>query len=135
MSLSLNRYQLLAKNTLRNDLSTMDQVTHMLFGMAGEVGEVIDHIKKSMFTGCVLSVDDLTLELGDVLFYLSGLATTLGISLETIASSNIGKLTQRYPDGFDLDRAVHRDVLAEKAAAVVLCPVCGKPPEECTRHE
>ena len=48
-------------------------------------------------------------ELGDVLWYVSELASGLGATLEEIAERNIEKLYKRYPDGFATERSVNRE--------------------------
>ena len=69
-------------------------------GLAGESGEVAEKIKKILRDNKGV-VDDfkkqeLSKELGDVLWYVSQLATELGLSLDEIASLNIEKLYSRF---------------------------------------
>lgn len=70
------------------------RIVYPALGLAGESGEVAEKIKKYLRDG-ELSIEDLKLELGDVLWYISNLASDLGILLEDIASSNINKLASR----------------------------------------
>jgi NTP pyrophosphatase (non-canonical NTP hydrolase) len=42
-------------------------------------------------------------ELGDVLWYLSDIASAYGLNLCDVALGNIRKLEARYPDGFTAD--------------------------------
>jgi len=69
-------------------------------GLAGESGEVAEKIKKILRDnkGIVddLKKQELSKELGDVLWYVSQLATELGLSLDEIASLNIEKLYSRF---------------------------------------
>lgn len=68
-------------------------------GLVGEAGEVAEKVKKIMRDngGIVDDVrkEEIIKEMGDVLWYLAQLATTLGISLEYIAKNNIEKLRSR----------------------------------------
>ena len=48
-------------------------------------------------------------ELGDVAWYLAETAYVLGYSLEDIFKANLAKLAARYPDGFSVERSLHRD--------------------------
>lgn len=74
-------------------------------GVAGEAGEVADLIKKQVFHHHDSDPDRLIEELGDVLWYVTALALTLGVPLEDVAQRNLTKLIRRYPAGFDLARS------------------------------
>ena len=73
--------------------------TYPTLGLAGEVGEVADKIKKVFRDGdgtvSEEKKQELTKELGDVLWYLAQLSTELGLSLDDIAFKNIVKLYSR----------------------------------------
>lgn len=68
-------------------------------GLAGESGEVAEKIKKVWRdNNCQLNevgTQEIAKELGDVLWYLSQLATELNLSLENIAQSNLEKVNLR----------------------------------------
>ena len=69
-------------------------------GLCGEAGEVAEKIKKSIRDGLHNWPDEqfkeeLTKELGDVLWYISALASDLDISLNEIAENNLQKLASR----------------------------------------
>ncbi len=72
-------------------------------GLAGEAGEVAEKIKKVIRDGNGVVTDEkkqeITKELGDVLWYVANLAKELGISLEDVASKNIEKLQSRQQRG------------------------------------
>lgn len=72
-------------------------------GLASEVGEAINKIKKiSRDGGGVLNEEkklEIKKELGDVLWYLSQLGTELKMSLEDIAAYNLEKLLSRKERG------------------------------------
>lgn len=57
----------------------------------------------------LIPLDDLEEELGDVMWYIATTAAGAGISLDDVMDHNIAKLCQRYPDGFDAERSIHRD--------------------------
>jgi NTP pyrophosphatase (non-canonical NTP hydrolase) len=74
-------------------------VIYPTLGLLGETGEIAEKIKK-MFRdrNGELSQEEkdlLAKELGDVLWYLSQLASELGLSLSDIATGNIQKLKDR----------------------------------------
>lgn len=68
-------------------------------GLAGESGEVAEKIKKVIRdkSGIISETDkqELCKELGDVLWYVSQMATELGLSLNEIALKNLEKLFSR----------------------------------------
>ena len=68
-------------------------------GLTGEAGEVANKVKKVMRdSGGHVSAEvraQLSQELGDVLWYVSGVANELGLNLDEIADANIEKLASR----------------------------------------
>ena len=72
-----------------------------ILGLVGEVGEVVEHVKKDRREGerrKPIDEEKLTLELGDVLWYLTRTASEYGIELKDIATDNIEKLRARHGD-------------------------------------
>lgn len=65
-------------------------------GIIGEVGEVIDCIKKSMRDEVPADLEHLKEELGDVLWYICNLATNYHIDMQDVIDSNVNKLKARY---------------------------------------
>jgi NTP pyrophosphatase (non-canonical NTP hydrolase) len=68
-------------------------------GLAGEAGEVADKIKKILRdkNGQISKEDrqEISRELGDVLWYIAQLATELNLSLDEVAQNNLTKLLSR----------------------------------------
>lgn len=64
-------------------------------GLSGEVGEVMELIKKELRDGTEIDRKNLVKELGDVLAYLTLIGEQYGISLEEIAKANLNKLNDR----------------------------------------
>lgn len=73
---------------------------HMAMGATGEMGEVVDLIKKAIFYRKEIDRKALIEELGDVEFYLEGIRQGFGISREAVINANINKLGRRY-SGFN----------------------------------
>jgi NTP pyrophosphatase (non-canonical NTP hydrolase) len=65
-----------------------------VMGLAGETGEVIEPCKKHFRDGKHPG-EDLKLELGDVLHYLTVIAASYGWTLEQLAEANMRKLDAR----------------------------------------
>ena len=76
-----------------------ENFTYTALGLAGEVGEVVEKVKKILRDdkSIVTQVkrDEIKMELGDVLWYLANLSSDLGIDLEDVAASNLVKLESR----------------------------------------
>jgi len=74
-----------------------------VLGLAGESGEVADKVKKLQRNkdGKINQTDvqELSKELGDVLWYLSAIAHYLGVSLDDLAQQNLDKLFDRKARG------------------------------------
>jgi len=90
---TLNGYQKLSAKYVKE--SAMG-IVGWVVGLAGETGEVAELIKKTVIRqGCPPNKELLTGELGDVLWYLTQIATASGIKLEDIAEYNLQKLEKR----------------------------------------
>tara|TARA_Y100001972_G_scaffold40849_1_gene50486 strand:+ start:1360 stop:1758 length:399 start_codon:yes stop_codon:yes gene_type:complete len=80
-------------------------------GMAGEVGEFNEIIKKCLFQGKEVDKDriiHLQKELGDIMWYVAQACLALNTSIEKIIDMNTAKLEDRYPGGFDAFRSENR---------------------------
>ena len=107
--MQLSEYQYMSKRTIPLLEDYKELASNFSMGLSGEAGEVTDLLKKHLFHGHILEKDKLEEELGDVLFYLAGLATIHGLNLENIAEANVSKLSKRYPEGFDKDKSINRE--------------------------
>lgn len=107
--MTINEYQKLAMTTLNPQLSKKDVLINGVMGLCGESGEAIDIVKKWLAQGHDLDREKLAKELGDICWYLAETATALDLPLEDIMAANIEKLKHRYPEGFDVQRSIHRE--------------------------
>ena len=98
----LNSYQQAARKTARYPDVGSNPIYPTL-GLTGEAGEVADKVKKVLRDrDGVFDADTreaIMLELGDVLWYVSQLASELGYDLEEIAAANLAKLASRAARG------------------------------------
>lgn len=85
------------------DAAGAHTLLHAASGLAQEAGEVLGMIHKHIFFRRVLDKDALALELGDVVFYVTRLASLLGLRLVDVVEGNIIKLFERHPHGFSED--------------------------------
>ena len=77
-----------------------DRLMLAALGLAGESGEVIDHLKKHIFHGVPLDRAALLLELGDVRWYYELLLICSGFTDEQVRDANMVKLRARYPERY-----------------------------------
>ena len=100
--MDFNKYQKLSKKTGIYPVIGKKFVYPTL-GLTDEAGEVAGKIKKIFRDkkGRVSPEDkkEISKELGDVLWYLSQLATELGLSLDQVAKDNLEKLFSRLRRG------------------------------------
>lgn len=108
--MTLNEYQSLAQRTRNKNLSPDDHLFNGMLGLAGEVGECSDLVKKCFFQDGRNIKEALLDELGDVMWYLAEAISAMGWDMESVAKHNIDKLRKRYPDGFESERSLHREV-------------------------
>ena len=97
---TLTGYQLMACVTAPKNEAYETSLAIRSLGLAGEVGEVVELIKKHLGHGHELDKEKVEKELGDVLWYVATLADALDIDLGTVGDKNIEKLKKRYPEGF-----------------------------------
>lgn len=109
--MNFSEYQQAAARTMANVSDDRDEKGLAVYalGLAGETGEVVELIKKHVGHGHDLDEAKLSKELGDVLWYLSAVATYLEISLDDVAELNIQKLKKRYPEGFSSEASKNRE--------------------------
>lgn len=86
------------RGVILDDDSQRERLLLGALGLAGEAGEVIDHIKKHVFHGKPLDRAAVILELGDSLWYFTVILRALGITWDEVIDGNIEKLTARYPE-------------------------------------
>ena len=96
--------------TLNPQLSQKDVLINAVMGLCGESGEAIDIVKKHLHQGHELDKEKLVKELGDIAWYLAEAAYALDTDLDTVFKQNIAKLQARYPEGFDTERSVNREI-------------------------
>lgn len=103
-----DNYQEEAKRTCPLNIDLRDRFLIGALGTAGEAGEIVETIKKSIFHGHELDTKKLAREIGDVMWYLANLATAIGFNLSEVAQMNVDKLRVRYPAGFSHEASKNR---------------------------
>ena len=78
-----------------DDLDPQDLRAYLAIGLAGEVGELLNIVKKKMYyPGYHLDYQHLKDEMGDCLYYLTNLITDCGWTLEEIMEINSKKVKE-----------------------------------------
>lgn len=91
------------------------RMVHGILGLVSEIGEVID-CHQSYWDGHVEAIDCVGVleELGDIGWYCGQLASAAGSDLGVSYEAVIDKLSERYPDCFSEQRALERNIEAER---------------------
>jgi NTP pyrophosphatase (non-canonical NTP hydrolase) len=99
--MEFHEYQESAKKTIQKYIAD-DKINEFIpfLGIIGEAGSVLTEMKKKLRDGEGYGAfkDKLKEELGDVLWYVSTIATQNGLQMEEIAHSNIVKIMDRFSD-------------------------------------
>lgn len=91
--MTINEYQTEALRTAAgmNHPNNDEILLNGVMGLCGESGECVDMVKKYRFQGHELDKAHLAKELSD-----------------TVLQMNVDKLRNRYPNGFEKERSLHR---------------------------
>lgn len=112
--MDLQTYQKQAARTLRRLSNEQEDIQHMLFGMMTELGELVDSYKKHYAYGKELDMINVMEEMGDIMWYWANMCNITGINAEASLQVNIDKLKARYPEKFNEELAVNRDLEKER---------------------
>jgi NTP pyrophosphatase (non-canonical NTP hydrolase) len=107
-----------AETLLKAFTAKQADLIHMILGISGEAGELLDTVKKHAVYQKELDITNIMEELGDIEYYLEGFRQILGINREEVLAGNIEKLRARYESvtgelAYSDDAAIAR---ADKAA-------------------
>jgi NTP pyrophosphatase (non-canonical NTP hydrolase) len=86
---------------------------HIALGLISEAGEILNAFVDTQRHGEVDKVNLLE-EGGDILYYAARLADAADTSLFKMMQANHEKLSARFPDAFDADKAINRNTDAER---------------------
>jgi NTP pyrophosphatase (non-canonical NTP hydrolase) len=102
------------------------RLIHATLGLASEVGELADMLKKHIIYGKALDLVNIIEETGDVLWYEALALAAVKGQLSDAMEKNIAKLQKRFGDKFTEHAALNRDLPAERkileGAAPALTP-------------
>lgn len=99
--MNFNTYQKKACTTATERAKELG-VFYAALGISGEAGEVAEKVKKT-YRDCngdfTVSLLDIKKELGDLLWYVAFMCSSLGIELDEVAQMNLKKLASRKRRG------------------------------------
>jgi NTP pyrophosphatase (non-canonical NTP hydrolase) len=97
--MEFNEYQERAKETAMYPNKLDGGFFYTALALAGEVGELLNKIKKIARDNIQIKREEIISELGDILWYLSETARNFNISLEEVAEYNLKKIRSRKERG------------------------------------
>ncbi|AYP68757.1 nucleotide pyrophosphohydrolase domain protein [Bacillus phage vB_BpsS-36] len=103
------RYMEAIDRTMNEELTEKEKLSMLALGLAGEMGEVVDMIKKAVYHGHPMDIDELTKELGDIEWYRNHLMKHFNINPEIVRINNVMKLQKRYKNGFSEKDSINRE--------------------------
>lgn len=89
-------------------------LVHAIIGIATEAGELLEALALSLFDDEEFDVVNLKEEVGDVMWYIAIAAVRGNFTLKDSQVINILKLEKRYGEKFSVERALLRDLAAER---------------------
>lgn len=98
--MTLDDYENAAARTTNLKLTDTERLMDAAAGLAEESGEILSIVRKHIYQHRSIDKGKLETELGDALWCLAITARTAGLSLEQIATANIAKLRDRFPEGY-----------------------------------
>lgn len=93
---------------------TVSRLLHAGMGMVTEAGEFMGTLKAHIRYGKEIDIPNLIEELGDIEWYVAHAIRTLKSSYGHVHATNINKLMKRFPEKFTNDKAINRDLKAER---------------------
>lgn len=108
-------YQEKASRTFAEGLGDlMKDNIHMTMGMSTEANELLDIFKKQLAYSKLPDMVNAKEEIGDLMWYVANFCRINNIDLMDALQINIKKLEARYPGKFSNEKAINRDLDAER---------------------
>lgn len=98
----------------KDDNDPAEQNLHAIIGICTEAGELLEAIYKSKWKGEEFDEVNAKEEIGDIFWYKAILFRNYKWNIKSIWERNIEKLTKRYGDKFSAEKAINRDLQAER---------------------
>lgn len=115
LPLNILSYPAFVANILKSPQQIMEELTlervnlvHTAIGVAGEAGELLDLVKKTVINNHPLDRAKVVKELGDIEYYLEALRQTVGVTREEVIEGNLSKLFARYGGTYSDEASIAR---------------------------
>lgn len=112
--MNFKEYQEKASRTLAVLPDPLLNQLHMVVGMVTEASELADAYKKHFAYGKELDIVNVEEEIGDLLWFIVNYCEMMKLDISSIMHKNISKLEARYPDKFNQENAINRDLVKER---------------------
>lgn len=120
LDMEIDEYQAVASETMRFDKSGSAALSIVMLGLNGEVGGLSTEYKKNLRDGNNYTIfkEKVMEEIGDIIWYVTALATLENIPMSEILQNNLKKTQDRWNDSngtiqFDLEGEMFDDGLEE----------------------
>ncbi len=90
------------------------RLVNWALGIAGEGGELCNMIKHVVFHKEQANRAEIAKELGDILWYVAAMCTSLGIDMATCGELNLAKLRHRHGGAFSFEGSAKRHTLEKR---------------------
>lgn len=101
--------------TLTSQLSRRQQrLVHATLGIATEATELLEALASALTSHAEADEVNLLEELGDLMWYQAIACDEFGLTFEFIQAKNIAKLRARFPERFEQEQALVRDLGTER---------------------
>lgn len=111
--MEIRDYQYKSKRT-NKIIGGMSDNLHMSLGLTTESAEIADVFKKHLAYGKEVDWVNIKEELGDLMFYVVNMCNINGWDLRDILDTNVAKLKARFPEGFEEEKALNRNLTTER---------------------
>jgi NTP pyrophosphatase (non-canonical NTP hydrolase) len=116
------KYALSGTDPLYLDNQPDIDLVHSIVGIVTETGEIGSALVKALddhrnhigSKHLVYDETNMREELGDLLWYIAIGCKALGVDMSAVADRNIEKLAARYPEKFTTEKALNRNIEAER---------------------
>lgn len=112
--MTFEEYQVRTYVAIQPHENKKDEILNWAIGLSEEIGEVMNHLKHGFWGGEQLDRVELAKEVGDILWYVSALSSSLELDLSTVAELNVSKLEHRFGKSFDNEKSQARHQLEKK---------------------